>query len=214
MRLCVRVPVCVCVRWKDSPCHSSCLFGVPRWCQSSPSQHISESWQMPRCPPAISASHPLSVSQSELSSAVTHPLFLSFYPASSPTISVEILIPLLLRSELSFQTRWVAHNLHTHCCRCTHTHKCIEIKARGLQTDIIKFELSWGGRVAAPFRLPSLVRWPAGVSGAGTNVHQWLLLIPNGLFLLMNVESGWMWRSLSIHRCRNTAWVPFPISPL
>ena len=61
-----------------------------------------------KCPdvlPAISASHPLSVSQSELSLAVTHPVFLSFCPASFPTISVEILIPLLLRSELSLQPR-------------------------------------------------------------------------------------------------------------
>lgn len=48
------------------------------------------------------------------------------------------------------------------------TQKCIEIKAKGLQMNIIKFELSSGGRLAAPLILSSLVRCPAGLQGAGT----------------------------------------------
>ena len=46
--------------------------------------------------------------------------------------------------------------------------KCIEKKAKRLQTKIIKPELSSGGRLAAKVILSSLVRCPAGLPGVGT----------------------------------------------
>lgn len=78
--------------------------------------YISENWQMSQCPPRYlcltpSVGLPIGTFHRRHSSS----FFLSFCPDSFPTISVEILIPLLLRSELSLKPRWLAHDLHTHC---------------------------------------------------------------------------------------------------
>lgn len=166
----------------------------------------------PHVLPAISAPHPLSVSQSELSPAITHPLFLAFCPASFPTISAEILIPLLLRSELSLQPRWVAHDSHTQL----QTQNCTEIKAKGLQTNIIKFELSSDDRPVAPLILSSLVRCPAGLPGAGTSTigYSWFLMGPScelasATSVWMRSQT-WMRSSLSANKYRVTP-AQFPL---
>lgn len=164
-------------------------------------------------PPVVSVL-PLTAHIRELTNAPMSPRYLCLTPSVCLPIGTLLCchsssLPVLLSSFLpdyisgdfdsitaevrAFFSDKVSGAQFAHTLLQVYTHKCIEIKARGLQTDILKFELSWGGRVAAPLMQPSLVRCPAGVPGAGTNVHQWLLLIPNGLFLHASATSLWMW---------------------
>lgn len=166
-------------------------FGFPRWCQSSPLQHISESWQMPRCPPCYLC----------LTPSVCLPIGTLFCRHSS---SLSVLLSSFLPDYISgdfdsitaevraFFSDKVSGTQFAHTILQMYTQKCIEIKAKGLQTDIMKFELSWGGWVAAPFIQLSLGRCPAGLPRC-RNVHNWLFLIPNKSLLWASATSLWMW---------------------
>lgn len=106
--------VCVCVTGPGSvpqrfTLSVSMSLRLSRRRHSSPSLHRSKSWHMPQCPfsfPSLTLTSWLchSCNLNPLSFSLT-PIFLSLYPAFSPTISVGILIPLQQRSKLSMQTR-------------------------------------------------------------------------------------------------------------
>lgn len=152
--------------------------------------YISENWQMSQCPPCYLC----------LTPSVGLPIRTFHRRHSSSFFSPSAQLPSRLyqwrfwfhycwgQSFLWSQGEW--HTICTHIVLQVKTQKCMEIKFKGLQTNIIKFELSSGGRLAAhtvisgPMpRRPSCCR----------NAQDWLSLIPNGSFL---------WVSLC-HQCMN-----------
>lgn len=193
-------------------------FCFPRWCQSSPLQHISESWQMPRCPPCYLC----------LTPSVCLPIGTLFCRHSS---SLSLLLSSFLPDYISgdfdsitaevraFFSDKVSGTQFAHTILQMYTQKYMEIKAKGLQTDIMKFELSWGGRVVAPFIQLSLGRCPAGLPGAGTCIIGYsLYLIRHSCQSLPPVYECGVRLNVKrfSQRNRNTArkCSPFAISPL
>lgn len=170
-----------------------------------------------KCPDvlsAISAPHPLSVSQLEPPPRRRHSsslslLLSSFLPdyISGDFDSITAEVRTFFAAKVS--GTWFAHTLLQ-----VYTQKCIEIKAKGLQTNIIKFELSSGGRLAAPLILSSLARCPTGLPGAGTCMigYSWYLMGPScELVSATRVwmrSQTWMRSSLGGHKYITTAQFP------